>query len=264
MVENKIIIHDKKINYILFAAGFSVYFALISLTFTNSIFSNIVVNIFQDDYEFLKFYAAFIYRLSLILSLVNIPCIIICFIFARKILINKKFTVLVFVLKLVEETILLISYIPWLSLPGNIVSFITNILLIVVLVFSLIILIKNNILSKLLLVSVIFIGINVVVSIFMPYLREHVLRLGLVSSRMYPIGEMMVVLNYVNLFSNLLNYAGYILIVVYIVKCLVKNNIFKLNKLNTLLSLVMMLIPTFLCNFIMIVVYMISIFILTA
>ena len=83
------------------------------------------------------------------------------------------------------------------------------------------------------------------------------------SSYHYPVGKMMVVLNYVNFISELLNYAGYILVIVYIVKCLVKNNVFKLNKLNTLLALVMMFAPTLFCNFIMIVVYIISIFILT-
>ena len=146
MVENKIIIHDKKINYLMFAIGFALYFTLISVVFTNSIFSNIFVNLFKDDYDFLKFYALFMYRTGLIISLISIPSIIVCFIFARKILINKKFTVLVFVLKLIEESILLINRIPWWSLPVNIISVITNIILIAELVFILIILIKNNIL----------------------------------------------------------------------------------------------------------------------
>lgn len=263
MVEDKIIIHDKKINYLMFAIGFALYFTLISVVFTNSIFSNVFVNLFKDDYDFLKFYASFTYRAWLIISLISIPSTIVCFIFARKILINKKFTVLVFVLKLIEESILLINRMPWWTLPVNIVSVITNIILIAELVFILIILIKNNILSKLLLISIIFIGINTIVNIFMPYVRDYVLSLRFVSSYYYPVGEMMVVLNYVNFISKLINYAGYILVIVYIVKCLVKNNVFKLNKLNTLLAFVVMLAPALFCNFIMIVVYIISIFILT-
>jgi hypothetical protein len=111
MVEDKIIIHDKKINYILLIIGF----ALILLNITISLgyqFINIIgVSIFQSDItsDFLDFYNNFSSVILLFRWLLNLTGIIIFFIAGRKILVDEKFSILVFVLLMISSVIYLVG-----------------------------------------------------------------------------------------------------------------------------------------------------------
>ena len=251
MVEDKIILHEKKINYLMFAIGFAVLFSIVSAGYGNYFYNRILVNYFKDNYDVLIYFSQHAYYISIIFKIINIPGIIISFIFARKILINKRFTIFVFILTLVNITISLIASLPWLNLPGNIMSIITGTFSTVVFVFILLILIRNKILSKLLIVSMIFIGVQLPIQIFAPFIRENILSLGLVSSYHSPVSEMLTILNLVILISDTLVFVGYVLVIIYLVKCFIKNNIFNIKKLNIILSLVILLGPSIILNIIM-------------
>ena len=251
MVENKIIIHDKKINYLMFAIGFALCFATVSAGYANYFYNRILVNYFKDNYDFLIYFSQHAYYISIIFRIVNIPGIIISFIFGRKILINKRFTILVFILLLISISISLIASLPWLDLPGNIMSIINGTFSTVIFVFILLILIRNKILSKLLIVSMIFIGVQLPIQIFAPIIRENIFRLALVSSYYFPVSEMLTILNLVILISDTLVFVGYVLVIIYLVKCFIKNNIFNIKKLNIILSLVILLGPSIILNIIM-------------
>lgn len=251
MVEDKIIIHEKKINYLMFAIGFAVLFSTVSAGYGNYFYNRILVNYFKDNYDVLIYFSQHAYYISIIFKIINIPGIIISFIFARKILINKRFTIFVFILTLVNITISLIASLPWLNLPGNIMSIINGTFSTVIFVFILLIIIRNKILSKLLIVSMIFRGVQLPIQILAPFIRENIFRLGLVSSYRFPVSEMFTILNLVILISDTLVFVGYILVIIYLVKCFIKNNIFNIKKLNIILSLVILLGPSIILNIIM-------------
>lgn len=265
MVEDKIIIHDKKINYILLIIGF----ALILLNITISLgyqFINIIgVSIFQSDItsDFLDFYNNFSSVILLFRWLLNLTGIIIFFIAGRKILVDEKFSILVFVLLMVSSFIYLVGSFAGSLSSSNWFIVISFLLKLSVLVFMILILVRNKIMSKLLLVSVILFGINILVQIITPYVSNIVLRLVSSSISDFDIGQVIVILNGVNLISSYIGFAAMVLVSIYLIKSFVKNNVFRKSSLNKLIAILLMIVPTLIVNTVIYVIYLVGLFVLT-
>ena len=92
MVEDKIIIHDKKINYILLIIGFALILLNITISLGYQFINSIGISIFQSDItsDFLDFYNNFSSVILLFRWLLNLTGIIIFFIAGRKILVDEK------------------------------------------------------------------------------------------------------------------------------------------------------------------------------
>ncbi len=265
MVEDKIIIHEKKSSYLLLLIGFALILLNITISLGYHFINSIGVSIFQSDItsDFLDFYNNFSSVILLFRWLLNLAGIIIFFIAGRKILVDEKFSILVFVLLMVSSFVYFIGAFAGSLSFSNEFIVISFLLKLSVLLFMILILVRNKIMSKLLLVSVILFGINILVQIVTPYVSNKLISLGSSSISYFDIGQVIVILNGVNLISSYIGFAAMVLVSIYLIKSFVKNNVFNKQSLNKLISILLMVVPTLVVNTVVFVIYLVGLFVLT-
>lgn len=266
MVEDKIIIHEKKSNYLLLLIGFSLVLLSVTMSLGYYFINLVGISIFQADLtsDFLSFNSNFSNVIAVFSWCLNLAGTIIFFIAGRKILVEKKFSTLVFVLLMVSSFLNLIAAIAssvltvyWIFI---VISFLVKL---VALVFMILILVRNKILSKLLLTSVILFGIHILIKVVTPYVREVILSLRFASYQPFDIGKMLATLNAVSLISRLVGFAAIVLVTIYLIKAFIKNNVFNKQSLNKVISILLMVVPTLVVNTIVCVIYFVCLFLLT-
>ena len=178
--------------------------------------------------------------------MLNLAGTILGFIAGRKILLDKKLSILVFVILMVSSFVNLIEVFAVSSFWFTVISFMLKL---VALVFMILILIRNKILSKLLLTSVILFGIHILIQMIIPFVSNEITSLMLVSYRQFTIAQMYATLNAVNFISRLICFAAMVLVVIYIIKSFVKNNVFSKSSLNKLMPPISILYSTHLVMF---------------
>ena len=263
MVEDKIIIHEKKSNYLLLMIGFALILLNVNIVLGYNIVSTIGTNMVKSyiNSDFIKFnnyfaIAVYVFRMTL-----NIVGTILFFIAGKKILLDKKYGVLVFVLLLVSNFISFIGiFAGSLGYWFTVISFMLKL---VVLVFMTLILIRNKILSKLLLTSIILFGNYVLSQIFTPYVRNLLLSFQMVSYQPFDIGKMYAILNVVNVIGSLIGFVAIVLVAIYLIKAFVKNNVFKKPSLNKVITILLMVVPALVVNSIIYIIYFICLFAFT-
>ena len=266
MVEDKIIIHEKKSNYLLLLIGFAFILLNVTITLGYYIVSSVGTymvrsNITFDFIEFSNYFTIVIYLLRWIL---NFAGTILFFIAGRKILLDKKYSVLLFVLLIVSSFFGLVAVIASSTLRVYWIFNVISVLIkLIALVFIILILIRNKIVSKLLLISIILFGVHILIQMIIPYARNLILSFQMVSYQPFDIAEMLVILNAVNFISMLISFVAIVLVAIYLIKAFVKNNIFKKPSLNKIISILLMVVPTLVVNSIIYVIYLVCLFVLT-
>lgn len=267
MVEDKIIIHEKKIDYILFMIGLA-FLVLSITTFMGFYLLNLVTSPFIEDnfsYEFIKFINSYAGAITIFSWCLKIPAYIIMFIALRKILINKKFSILVFVLLLVHVVVYFIGrFFANMSSLDNVFYTICNVIELVVLIFMFLIINKNKILSKLLIVSMVLCCIEIVIGIFTPFVHSLIIDLMYMNNGKIDLSTSLAALNLTNLIGSYMGLIGLILIIIYLIRAIIKNNIFKKPFLNKLIPTLLMVIPTLIVNLFTYIIYLVCFSILIA
>jgi hypothetical protein len=90
-----------------------------------------------------------------------------------------------------------------------------------------------------------------------------VLRLVSSSISDFDIGQVIVILNGVNLISSYIGFAAMVLVSIYLIKSFVKNNVFRKSSLNKLIAILLMIVPTLIVNTVIYVIYLVGLFVLT-
>lgn len=266
MVEDKIIIHEKKSDYLLLLIGFALTLLSVTMSLGYYFINSVGISIFQADItsDFLSFNTNFSNVISVFSWCLNIAGTIIFFIAGRRILVDKKFSILVFVILMVSSFFNVVAAmvssvlaVYWIFI---VISFLVKL---VALVFMILILVRNKIFSKLLLTSVILFGIHILIQAITPYVRRMIWDLSYVSFHYFDIGKMLAILNAVSLISRFVGFAAMVLATIYLIKAFIKNNVFNKPSLNKVISILLMVVPTLVVNTIVCVIYLICLFVLT-
>lgn len=264
MVEDKIIIHEKKSNDLLLLIGFALILLNVTISLGYYIVNSIGISIFKSDItlDFVEFNNYFTIVIYIFRWILNLAGTILFFIAGRKILVDKKFSILVFVLLMVSSFFNLVMAVASSILTIYwIFTVISCVFILVSLVFVMLILIRNKILSKLLLTSVILFGIHILIQAITPFVRQMIL--SFVSFHKFDIGKILTTLNAVNLISRFVGFAAMVLIIIYLIRAFVKNNVFNKPSLNKIISILLMVVPTLVVNAIVYVIYFVCLFVLT-
>lgn len=260
MVEDKIIISEKKIDYILLFI--SVIMFLLSIT------TFIHVNLIYELEE-LFFGDVIIYDTRYVILSVSLMLVVYFFSFAfkivgiillyfsfKKILINKKYNILLFIIFLVGVVfnfIALFSHNAYLTGIGYLIY-------IFLLCLILIIVKQNNILSKLLFTAAVTFGVNIIISgaskvvgniIGNKYMSSEDLILSSFS-----VAEFNEIIYSVNSVNSLILLSGIVLIIIYVIRCICKNNIFVKKPLNKLIPTIITVGSVVIFNIAFTIVYL--------
>lgn len=266
MIENKIIIHEKKSNYLLLLIGFALILLNVTISLGYNIVSSVGTNIVKSDItlDFIEFSNSFAIVIYLFSWILNLAGTILFFIASRKILVDKKFSILVFVLLTVSSFSDLVMVVTSSILTIYwIFTLISFILKLVALVYMILILIRNKIMSKLLLTSIILFGVHILMQMVTPYVRNFILSFEMVSFSQFDIAKMLAILNAVNFISRLVGFVAIVLVTIYLIKAFVKNNVFSKSSLNKVISILLMVVPTLIVNTVIFVIYFVCLFVLT-
>lgn len=239
MVEDKIIIFEKKIDYILLFI--SVIMFLLSIT------PFIHVNLL---YEIEKFFFGdvIIYDIHYVILGVSLMLVVYLFSFAFKIagiillyvslkniLINKKYNTLLFIMFLVGVVfnfIALFSHNVYLTAIGYLIY-------IFILCLILVIVKQNNILSKLLVTATVIFSVNIIISgaskIVGNILDDKYMGSEDLILSSFSVAEFSEIIYGVNSVNSLILLSGIVLIIIYVIRCICKNNIFVKKSLNKLI-----------------------------
>ena len=160
MVDEHIIIHNRKVDYILLMVA--VALGMISTIVSNSFSDFINVIRMFDDGSFnsnsIIVLSNYQQMISLFFVLFSLGAIILKFISLKNILINKRFVLVVFILRLVDWTINFLNTCRVFDKAYYLVNTLSVLISISVIILLLLILIKNKILSPLTLIIIIFMG----------------------------------------------------------------------------------------------------------
>lgn len=256
MVDEHIIIHNRKVDYILLMVA--VALGMISTIVSNSFSDFINVIRLFDDGSFnsnsIIVLSNYQQMISLFFVTFSLAAIILKFISLKNILINKRFVLVVFILRLVDWTINFLNTCRVFDKAYYLVNILSVLISISVIVFLLLILIKNKILSPLTLIIIIFMGASSSVNLLHSVLYSVYLNSGDLHM---DIATYITMLNYIATFAKLLSNVAAILTVIYLVKCICKNNIFKKPVFNTLIPLGSFIVPATVLSNIFCIIYFI-------
>lgn len=256
MVDEHIIIHNRKVDYILLMVA--VALGMISTIVSNSFSDFInVIRLFEDgSYNSNSIIVLSNYQqmISLFFVLFSLAAIILKFISLKNILINKRFVLVVFILRLVDWTINFLNTCRVFDKTYYFVNILSVLISISVVILLLLILIKNKILSPLTLIIIIFMGSSSSLNLLHSVLYSVYLYSGDLHM---DIGTYITMLNYIATFAKLLSNVAAILTVIYLVKCICKNNIFKKPVFNTLIPLGSFIVPATVLSNIFCIIYFI-------
>lgn len=256
MVDEHIIIHNRKVDYILLMVA--VALGMISTIVSNSFSDFInVIRLFEDgSYNSNSIIVLSNYQqmISLFFVLFSLAAIILKFISLKNILINKRFVLVVFILRLVDWTINFLNTCRVFDKAYYLVNILSVLISISVIILLLLILIKNKILSPLTLIIIIFMGSSSSLNLLHSVLYSVYLNSGDLHM---DIGTYITMLNYIATFAKLLSNVAAILTVIYLVKCICKNNIFKKPVFNTLIPLGSFIVPATVLSNIFCIIYFI-------
>lgn len=256
MVDEHIIIHNRKVDYILLMVA--IVLGMINLIVTNS-FSNFTMLIrlfdeknFTADSVLLMSY--FNSAINIFFLIFSIASTILMYISLKNILIDNSFLLVIFVLRLVILTISVLQLNGVFYTLIYYVNVLVELMNICIVVFILLLLIKNKILSGLTLSIVIVIGIGNFLNLIGSALYSVYFNNGDIN---FVVAKFVTMINYISLLSKQLLIVGGILTVIYLVKCICKNNIFKKPVFNTLIPLGSFIIPSTILSNIFCIIYFI-------
>jgi hypothetical protein len=256
MVDEHIIIHNRKIDYILLMVA--VALGMISTIVSNSFSDFInVIRMFDDgsfNSDSIIVLSNYQQMISLFFILFSLGAIILKFLSLKNILINKRFVLVVFILRLVDWTINFLNTCRVFDKAYYLVNILSVLISISVIILLLLILIKNKILSPLTLIIIIFMGSSSSVNLLHSVLYSVYFNSGDLHM---DISTYITMLNYIAAFAKLFSNVAAILTVIYLVKCICKNNIFKKPVFNTLIPLGSFIVPATVLSNIFCIIYFI-------
>lgn len=256
MVDEHIIIHNRKVDYILLMVA--VALGMISTIVSNSFSDFINVIRMFDDGSFnsnsIIVLSNYQQMISLFFVLFSLGAIILKFLSLKNILINKRFVLVVFILRLVDWTINFLNTCRVFDKAYYVVNILSVLISISVIILLLLILIKNKILSPLTLIIIIFMGSSSSLNLLHSVLYSVYFNSGDLHM---DISTYITMLNYIATFAKLFSNVAAILTVIYLVKCICKNNIFKKPVLNTLIPLGSFIVPATVLSNIFCIIYFI-------
>jgi hypothetical protein len=256
MVDEHIIIHNRKVDYILLMVA--VALGMISTIVSNSFSDFINVIRMFDDGSFnsnsIIVLSNYQQMISLFFVLFSLGAIILKFLSLKNILINKRFVLVVFILRLVDWTINFLNTCRVFDKAYYLVNILSVLISISVIILLLLILIKNKILSPLTLIIIIFMGSSSSLNLLHSVLYSVYFN----SSDLHMDRSTYIrMLNYIAAFAKLFSNVAAILTVIYLVKCICKNNIFKKPVFNTLIPLGSFIVPATVLSNIFCIIYFI-------
>lgn len=256
MVDEHIIIHNRKVDYILLMVA--VALGMISTIVSNSFSDFINVIRMFDDGSFnsnsIIVLSNYQQMISLFFILFSLGAIILKFLSLKNILINKRFVLVVFILRLVDWTINFLNTCRVFDKAYYLVNILSVLISISVIILLLLILIKNKILSPLTLIIIIFMGSSSSVNLLHSVLYSVYFNSGDLHM---DISTYITMLNYIAILAKLFSNVASILTVIYLVKCICKNNIFKKPVFNTLIPLGSFIVPATVLSNIFCIIYFI-------
>jgi hypothetical protein len=256
MVDEHIIIHNRKVDYILLMVA--VALGMISTIVSNSFSDFINVIRMFDDGSFnsnsIIVLSNYQQMISLFFVTFSLGAIILKFLSLKNILINKRFVLVVFILRLVDWTINFLNTCRVFDKAYYVVNILSVLISISVIILLLFILIKNKILSPLTLIIIIFMGSSSSLNLLHSVLYSVYFNSGDLHMDM---GTYITMLNYIAAFAKLFSNVAAILTVIYLVKCICKNNIFKKPVFNTLIPLGSFIVPATVLSNIFCIIYFI-------
>lgn len=256
MVDEHIIIHNRKVDYILLMVA--VALGMISTIVSNSFSDFINVIRMFDDGSFnsnsIIVLSNYQQMISLFFVLFSLGAIILKFLSLKNILINKRFVLVVFILRLVDWTINFLNTCRVFDKAYYLVNILSVLISISVIILLLLILIKNKILSPLTLIIIIFMGSSSSLNLLHSVLYSVYFNSGDLHM---DISTYITMLNYIAAFAKLFSNVAAILTVIYLVKCICKNNIFKKPVFNTLIPLGSFIVPATVLSNIFCIIYFI-------
>jgi hypothetical protein len=256
MVDEHIIIHNRKVDYILLMVA--VALGMISTIVSNSFSDFINVIRMFDDGSFnsnsIIVLSNYQQMISLFFVLFSLGAIILKFLSLKNILINKRFVLVVFILRLVDWTINFLNTCRVFDKAYYLVNILSVLISISVIILLLLILIKNKILSPLTLIIIIFMGSSSSLNLLHSVLYSVYFNSGDLHM---DISTYITMLNYIAAFAKLFSNVASILTVIYLVKCICKNNIFKKPVFNTLIPLGSFIVPATVLSNIFCIIYFI-------
>lgn len=256
MVDEHIIIHNRKVDYILLMVA--VALGMISTIVSNSFSDFInVIRMFDDgsiNSNSIIVLSNYQQMISLFFVTFSLAAIILKFISLKNILINKRFVLVVFILRLVDWTINFLNTCRVFDKAYYVVNILSVLISISVIILLLFILIKNKILSPLTLIIIIFMGASSSLNLLHSVLYSVYFNSGDLHIDM---GTYITMLNYIATFARLFSSVAAILTVIYLVKCICKNNIFKKPVFNTLIPLGSFIVPATVLSNIFCIIYFI-------